>query len=314
MSGIMGIYHLDGHPVDREKISKMVDILAHRGVDGADIWLDKSVGFGHRMLWTTPESLIEKLPLVKQDGDLVITSDARIDNREELIAKLQINNRPSDKIVDSELILAAYEKWGEHCPEHLLGDFAFAIWDKRKQKVFCARDPMGVKPFYYYRSNRLFAFASEIKALLCLPEIPRKINELGIGLYLAGISEDEEITFYQNIQRLPKAHSIAISSQSNKLQRYWSLDPSRELKLSSNEEYAEAYREIFTEAVRCRLRSAFPVGSMLSGGDWILLLFLVLLATYSNKKENRNYILSPVFSLIYPKNSGNLLMSAFMWI
>lgn len=266
MSGIMGVYHLNGHPVDQENISKMVDILAHRGPDAADTWIDGSVGFGHRMLWTTPESLIEKLPLVKQDGNLVITSDARIDNREELIGALQINNYPADKITDSELILAAYEKWGEKCPKHLLGDFAFAIWNKRKQQLFCARDPMGVKPFYYYRSNKLFAFASEIKALLCLTEVPCKINELCIGLYLVGISEDEEITFYQDIQRLPKAHSLTINSQGNKLQGYWSLDPSRELKLSSNEEYAEAYREILTEAVRCRLRSAFPVGSMLSGG------------------------------------------------
>ncbi|NJN13544.1 MAG: hypothetical protein HC815_38850 [Richelia sp. RM1_1_1] len=99
-----------------------------------------------------------------------------------------------------------------------------------------------------------------------MPEVPRQINELGIGLYLVGISEDEEITFYQDIQRLPKAHSLIINSQNKQLQRYWCLEPSRELKLSSNKEYAEAYREILTEAIRCRLRSAFPIGSMLSGG------------------------------------------------
>ena len=266
MSGIVGIHYLDGRPVDRENLTKMVDILAHRGPDGADIWVDGCVGFGHRMLWTTPESLIEKLPLVNQRGDLVITADARIDNRDELIAALQINNRTADKITDSDLILAAYEKWGEDCPQHLLGDFAFAIWDERKQILFCARDHFGVKPFYYYRSDKIFVFASEIKALLRLAQVPRQTNELGIGLYLVGISEDEEITLYQDIRRLPKAHSLVISSQNKKLQRYWSLDPSRELKLSSNEEYAEAYREILTEAVRCRLRSAFPVGSMLSGG------------------------------------------------
>ena len=167
MSGIIGIHYLDGRPVDRENLTKMVDILAHRGPDGADIWVDGCVGLGHRMLWTTPESLIEKLPLENQRGDLVITADARIDNRDELIAALQINNRPSDKVVDSELILAAYEKWGEDCPEHLLGDFAFAIWDERRELLFCARDHFGVKPFYYYFANNTFAFGSEIKALLC---------------------------------------------------------------------------------------------------------------------------------------------------
>lgn len=266
MSGIVGIYYLDGRPVDRENLIKMVDILAHRGPDGADIWVNGCVGLGHRMLWTTPESLFEKLPYCNQTGDLVITADARIDNREELIAALQINNRPADKIVDSELILAAYEKWGEDCPQHLLGDFAFAIWDERKQVLFCARDHMGVKPFYYYSSNNTFVFGSEIKAIFCLSGIPRRLNEVKIGEYLVSMSEDKSITFYQDILRLPPACCISISLKGIQIRSYWSLDPERELKLGSNEEYAEALREVFTEAVRCRLRSAFPIGSHLSGG------------------------------------------------
>ena len=266
MSGIVGIHYLDERPVDRENLTKMVDILAHRGPDGADIWVDGCVGLGHRMLWTTPESLIEKLPLVNQRGDLVITADARIDNRDELIAALQINNRPADKIVDSELILAAYEKWGEDCPKHLLGDFAFAIWDERKQILFCARDHFGVKPFYYYSSNNTFVFGSEIKAIFCLPEVPRQINEVRIGDYLTSNFDDKTITFYQDILRLPPAYSLTVSHKEIHLQSYWCLDPTRELRLGSDEEYAAKFREIFTEAVRCRMRSAYKVGSMLSGG------------------------------------------------
>jgi len=266
MSGIVGIYYLDGRPVDRENLTKMVDILAHRGPDGADTWVDGCVGLGHRMLWTTPESLIEKLPYCNQRGDLVITADARIDNREELIAALQINNRPADKIADSELILAAYEKWGEDCPKHLLGDFAFAIWDERRQVLFCARDHMGVKPFYYYSSNDTFVFGSEIKAIFCLPNIPRKVNETRVAEYLLVIFEDKATTFYQNILRLPPGHCMTISKEDIKISCYWELNPHKELKLDSDEEYAQAFREIFTEAVRCRLRSAFPVGSTLSGG------------------------------------------------
>ncbi|NES85389.1 MAG: asparagine synthetase B, partial [Moorea sp. SIO2B7] len=163
MSGIVGIYYLNQEPIDRENIGQMLDILAHRGPDGADIWCEGSVGLGHRMLWTTPESLLEKLPLVNHSKNLVITADARIDNREELIVALELNDRPAEKITDSQLILAAYEKWGEQCPEKLLGDFAFAIWDKHKQILFCARDHVGVKPFYYYhQSGQGFIFASEI--------------------------------------------------------------------------------------------------------------------------------------------------------
>ncbi|MBW4602450.1 MAG: lasso peptide isopeptide bond-forming cyclase [Calothrix sp. FI2-JRJ7] len=266
MSGIMGIYCLDGSSVERENLVKMVDTLAHRGPDGADIWVEGSVGFGHRMLWTTPESLIEKLPYVNFRNDLIITSDSRIDNREELIPKLQFHNCPPEKITDSQLILAAYEKWGEECPQHLLGDFAFVIWDAREQKLFCARDHMGVKPFYYYYSGKLFAFSSEIKALLCLQEVPSRLNEVRIADFLTVMMEDKTITSYQDILRLPPAHSMIIDSSGIKNWCYWSLDPKREIKLDSDTAYAEEFRKIFTEAVRCRMRSAFPIISQLSGG------------------------------------------------
>ncbi|MDJ0736123.1 MAG: lasso peptide isopeptide bond-forming cyclase [Nostocaceae cyanobacterium] len=267
MSGIVGIYYLDGRPVEGENLGRMVDILAHRGPDGVDIWYCESVGLGHRMLWTTPESLLEKMPLVSQTGDLVITADARIDNREELIPELGLNDRPAEKITDSELILSAYQKWGEDCPQHLLGDFAFAIWDEGNQKLFCARDHMGVKPFYYYHQpGRFFAFASEIKALLCLPQVPQQLNEIRIGDYLTLMMEDKTITTYQNILRLSPAHSMTITPSQIRSQSYWLLDPHREILLNSDQEYAEEFRDIFTEAVRCRLRSAFPLGSQLSGG------------------------------------------------
>lgn len=265
MSGIMGIYHLDGNPVDRDNLEKMLDTLAHRGLDGANIWIEDSVGFGHRMLWTTPESLVEKLPLVDVTGNLVITADARIDNREELAPVLELPNRPLEKIADSEFILAAYRKWGEACPEHLLGDFCFVIWDKQQQKLFCARDPMGVKPFYYYRSGNIFAFASEIKALLCLKEVPKQLNETRILLHILGFFEDKTSTFYQNVFKLPGAHSLTVNVQ-NQIRSYWQPDLSSYLRLKSRQEYAEAYRDVFTQAVKCRMRTAFPLGSMLSGG------------------------------------------------
>jgi asparagine synthase (glutamine-hydrolysing) len=265
MSGIVGIYYLDGRPVDRADIQRMVDILAHRGPDGAGIWCEGPVGLGHLMLHDTPESLHETLPLVREDGDLVITSDARIDNRDELISLLRIE-RPSEEVCDSEMILTAYEKWGERCCERLLGDFAFAIWDMKNQKLFCARDHMGVKPFYYYRSGRLFAFATEIRALLCLSGVPRKLNEVRVAYYLARNKEDQAISFYQDIVRLPPAQVLIVDRERGSKRTYWNLDPWREIKLDSDDKYAEAFRAVFTEAVHCRLRSAFRVGSYLSGG------------------------------------------------
>lgn len=264
MSAIAGMYCLDGRPVDRADLERMVASVAHRGPDGAGVWCNGSIGLGHRMLWTTPESLSEKLPFTNQTGDLAITADARIDNRDELMAALDIPLH--DDITDSALIFSAYERWGEYCPEKLLGDFAFAIWDQRRQVLFCARDHFGVKPFYYYCSERAFVFASEIKALLCQPEVPRRLNETRVADYLVPMFEDKVITFYQDILRLPPAHTMTVSREGARSRQYWSLDPTREIRYSSDEEYAGAFREIFTEAVRCRLRSAYPVGSMLSGG------------------------------------------------
>jgi asparagine synthase (glutamine-hydrolysing) len=267
MSGIMGIYYLDDRSVDREDLGLMLEVLAHRGPDGADIWVNGAIGLGHRMLWTTPESLLEKLPLVDQKSQLAITSDARIDNRDELINILELNNYPPEKITDSQLILAAYEKWGEQCPEHLLGDFAFAIWDGRKHILFCARDHMGVKPFFYhYQAGKIFTFGSQAKAILCLSEVPHQLNEVKVGDYLASIFQDKSSTFYQDIFRLPPASCMTLSPKGMQIRSYWSLDPNRELRLGSEEEYAQALREIFAQAVHCRLRSAFPVGSHLSGG------------------------------------------------
>jgi asparagine synthase (glutamine-hydrolysing) len=218
------------------------------------------------MLWTTPESLRESLPAVNRTGDLVITADARIDNREELIQLLRLTDRISAEITDSELILAAYERWRKQCPERLLGDFAFAVWDARQQTLFCARDHFGVRPLYYHLSDRTFVFATEIRALFCLREVPRGLNEEKVADYLADTFEDKRATFYQDILRLPPGHSLTISRQGTYLRSYWALDASREVRLDSDDEYADALREIFTEAVKCRLRSAKRVGLLLSGG------------------------------------------------
>ena len=266
MSAIVGIYHLDGRPVERADLKKMTGTLAHRGPDGEAIWNKGPVGLGHLMLWTTPESLKEKLPLMNRRGDLVMTADARIDNRDELIAALNLTDRRPEEITDSELILAAYEKWDKNCPEKLIGDFAFAIWDENRHELFCARDPFGVRPFYYYSTEKLVVFASEVKALLTLPDVALQINELQIFNHLMSDLSDKTLTIYKNIFRLPPAHIIKIDKRQIQLICYWSLDLSKEIKLGSNEEYAEAFREIFKRSVQCRLRSVYPIGSMLSGG------------------------------------------------
>ena len=261
MSAITGIFIRNGKDVDPELMKKMNEKLSHRGPDGSAIWCDGPMGLGHQMLWTTQESLHEKLPL--EENNLVITADARIDNRDELSKELGLKDE--EDVSDSYFILKAYEMWGEDCPDKLLGDFAFAIWDKEKEKLFCARDHMGVKPFYYYLDEDMFVFGTEIKALFCVEGVPQEINEKGVGLYLTLVS-DNKSNFYKNIYTLMPAHIIKTRKDESQIKKYWNLDPDYELIMDTEDDYKQAFLEIFEKAVSCRMRSAFLVGYELSGG------------------------------------------------
>lgn len=265
LSAIFGLQFRDGRPVEPGALARMAERLRHRGPDGSGAWQEGSVGLGHGTLHTTPESLREHWPLASKDGDYVLVADARIDNRDELVRSLDLS-RPVAEITDGDLILAAYQKWGRTAPEKLLGDFAFAIWDACRKRLFCARDPMGVRPFYYHRTGRLFVFASEIKGLFCLPQVPRELDEVQLAYFLDWFRSDRERTFYRGVRRLPAAHFLEVGATGFRLERYWEADPEREIRYSTDEQYVEGFLEHFTEAVRCRLRSAFPVGSALSGG------------------------------------------------
>lgn len=263
MSSISGIFYRNGGSVTFEEIKGVNDSLNYRGPDGSKIWFEGPVAFGHQMLHTTPESLNEILPFEDETSGLVITSDARIDNRAELAPILNLEN--TIDIPDSLFILRAYQKWGEKCPEKLLGDFAFAIWDKENEKMFCARDHMGVKPFYYYLSDDFFIFATEIKAIFKIPNISKILNELKVAFYLTRI-DDRKSTFYKNICRLPAAHSLTINLNEVKKERYWQINQESKIKFDNEEDYIREFQRIFDEAVNCRLRSAFPLGFELSGG------------------------------------------------
>ncbi len=266
MSGLAGVYYRDARPVESELLDGMNRSLVPRGSDASGIWSRGSVGFTHRMFWTTPESIPEKLPFFDEKSRLAITADARVDNREELLEIFYGKNENQTDISDSALILKAYQKWGETCPDKILGDFAFAIWDENKKQIFCARDIFGIKPFYYFKSDRLFAFASEIKALFCCPEIEPRLNETMIGDFLLWSGEDKEITFYENIRCLAPAHSLTIAPRQIVLKKYWSLELDSQPLSLPDRECEERFRELFKKAVDCRLRSAFPAGSLLSGG------------------------------------------------
>lgn len=266
MSAIAGIYSLDGRPVNPLELRRMLDCVPHRGPDAEGVWHSGPIGIGHRMLWTTPESLEERQPLANGDGSLVLTADARVDNREELASDLESHGFRLRSNTDAELILRAYERWGDECPAHILGDFAFAIWDARQQRLFCARDPFGVKPFHFYTDGRRFVWASEPRQILEDSTIPLRPRLRSLGLFLLQCPIERDHTFYDGILRLLPSHSLTVTADRTDLKQYWDIDPAHQVLHRNDAEYAEHFRAVFSEAVQCRLRSSGRVAASLSGG------------------------------------------------
>lgn len=267
MSGICGIVRLDGAPVAAGELAPMLALLERRGPDGTGQWQGTGVALGHTNLATTPEAVVERLPLTHSPSGCTITADVRLDNREDLIPALGLGGEQR-VIGDGELILHAYLKWGEDCPKHLLGDFAFAIWDERHRKLFCARDHMGMRQLVYsHAPGKAFVFATEPRAVVAHPDVPRSLNEARVADFLLDLEGlDHTSTFFEDVLRLPPAHTLSLDAMGLAVERYWQLQAPPELHLASDAEYEEAFRAVFTKAVECRLRTAGPVGAMLSGG------------------------------------------------
>ena len=266
MSSIAGIYRKNGQVVTAEEMATVMDGLDHWNPDTKEQLVEGAVGMGQLMLFNTPESRYEQLPFKDPESGLLITSDARIDNRQELLDALDIEIPGQEPVTDSQLILEAYKKYGVRCTDLLVGAFAFVIFDIKKNKLFLARDHMGFRPLFYYENNDLFLFATEIKGIKVHPAPRLTVDELFVADALSTIRSEKERTFYREIRRLPPAHQIVITTQKSSLKRYWKLNPHYELKLPSEEAYVEAFREKLKDAVHCRLRSDYPVGAELSGG------------------------------------------------
>ena len=266
MSGITGIYNIDGRPADPALLQRLTRVIAHRGPDGIGYSIDGPVGLAHLMLHTTHESLQEKQPWSQELGGLCLTLDGRVDNRRELRAALESKGCAPRTDTDAELVMRAYECWGEDCPQRIIGDFAFAIWDGRSRKLFCARDLLGIRPFYYHFDGRAFMFSSELRPLLEVPGFQRRLNPGMLGEYLCDNITSLEETLYQGVLRLPPAHSLALQDGKLRISRYFDFDPDKTIRYSSDDEYAEHFFSIFKEAVGCRLRSQAPVALFLSGG------------------------------------------------
>lgn len=270
MSAIAGIYHLNEEVIKLEHVSGLMGGLQKYPADDIQIWHNDHLFLGCHAQWITLESVGERLPYYDSVKGLAITSDAIIDNRDELFDRLQVERGQRSGIPDSQLILLTYCKWGEDTPKYLVGDFAFMIWDERKRQLFGARDFSGSRTLYYYFNQQRFAFCTTIQPLLSLPYIEKQINVQWFAEFLAipGMNEtvDTSITVYKNIEQVPPSHSITVAGGRVNILRYCTLTSGEQLQLKSNQEYVEAFREVFQNAVASRLRTYRHVGAHLSGG------------------------------------------------
>ncbi|MGH9801065.1 MAG: asparagine synthase-related protein [Blastocatellia bacterium] len=266
MSGIVGICNSDGRPVDSQLLQRMTASLCFRGPDAQNFLVFDNVGFGHTLLQTTEESLNERQP-VSLNEQVRITADARIDDWATLFEKLKAKGCAVSKAVtDAELILHAYTVWGESCVEHLLGDFTFAIWDEPQQKLFCARDHFGIKPFFYSHIDNQFVFSNTLNCVRLHTAVSAELNEQAIGDFLLFDSnQDLRTTVFADIQRLPPAHTLTYSAGEVRLRRYWILPDGDLIRYRRKQDYIDQFLELLRAAVADRLRTN-RVSVMMSGG------------------------------------------------
>jgi asparagine synthase (glutamine-hydrolysing) len=266
MSGIAGIIHFDGRPMDHGQIEAMTSAMHYRGPDGINHWRRGNVALGQCMLRTTPESLEETQPLTNDDESLVLVMDGRVDNWEELRLELLGKRAALRTRADAELVLRAYEVWGDDCLDHIDGDFAFVIWNTRKQEAFCARDRFGNRPLTYHWNGSTLVFASELHAILGVPGIKRIPNDEVLAQYLANEWYARDETLWRDVMRLPQAHYAIARTSGLMLRQYWAPDCERTLPCRNDGEYVEHYRALLFDVVRRMSRSTQPLACEVSGG------------------------------------------------
>lgn len=216
--------------------------------------------------WNTARSKLEPVPFDHAPSGVIAASWARLDNRDELGRKLDMDEAETNGCSDTEMILRSYLKWQESCIDRLIGDFVFVIYDRQRRKVFCGRDHMGVRPFYYFASDDVFVCATSLNALLHLDCVPVSIDEQWVAEYLLNLSMSFDRTPYTGVRKLPPAHCLTVTPREMQLRRYFELSAEPALRLADPREYVDAYREELERAVKCRLDSDYAVGSELSGG------------------------------------------------
>lgn len=266
MSGLVGECTVAGAALSRQVLEAMTAAMAYRAPQGRHCWLADTVGLGHAHLRQHRLDPAPRQPFALEEG-LWITADARVDDRATLVARLVAQGRPvTVACADAELLLHAYAVWGTDCPRHLLGDFAFGIWDAARQRLFCARDHLGVKPFYYADLGDRLVFGNTLDSLRLRPDIPTSLDELALADFLVyGYPLDPAATSFRAIRCLPPAHTLVWQDGRTQVQRYWALSTQPLAAPQPDRDAPERFRALLDAAVTDRLR-ADSVAISLSGG------------------------------------------------
>jgi asparagine synthase (glutamine-hydrolysing) len=266
MCGIAGIYNLTGNgEITREQLNRMISLLQHRGPDGNGTYVDRRAGLAHARL-----SIIDVegggQPMQNEDGTIWITFNGEIFNYVELRPVLESKGHRFSTHSDTEVIIHLYEEYGPDCLKYLNGQFAFAIWDLNRERLFAARDRVGIRPFFYTTVDGQFLFASEIKALFTDSRIPRELDVFALDQIFTFWMTISPRTAFTGIYELPAGHYCLLERGELRIHEYWDPDFTAEIGFESSDDCAEALKELLIDATRLQLRSDVPVGAYLSGG------------------------------------------------
>src|SRR5215510_6686648 len=268
MCGIAGIVSDTGGSLE-SRLGPMIDAQAHRGPDAWGVWSDDLCALGHRRLSIIDLSEAGRQPMANADGGVLITFNGEIYNFQQLRRELESLGHNFRTRTDTEAIIYAYEQWGVDCLHRLRGMFAFGIWDRKRRRLFLARDRVGKKPLFYGQFGDHFLFASELQGLLADKDVPREVDPQAIDAYLSYGYVSAPHTAFKGVYKLPPAHYLTLDLKQTgfekRIERYWSLDYEPKLRIGVDEA-CEALREKMTEAVRLRMISDVPLGAFLSGG------------------------------------------------
>lgn len=291
MCGIAGIIRFDGAPADESALRGMMKVMKHRGPDDEGVYTDNSTGFGFVRLSILDLSELGHQPMHSADGELTIIFNGEIFNYIELRQELQ-SFYPFKSGSDTEVILAAYLRWGKGCLGKLNGMWAFAIHDKRNDEVFISRDRFGIKPLYYYQDDTKFVFASDIPPVLSVKEDKRKANDKIIYDFLMfNRTNHSDETFFSGVKKLQHSGAVSIKNGSVSFSRWYNLYESTASGFNDGGEFLE----LFKDSVKMQLRSDVPLGICLSGGLDSSAIVSTVQKYYHNPELH-------TFSAIYGKN------------